>query len=97
MMPGEFPAVLKKGEGVFTPAQMAALGGRDRGGGDVNIHIDNRNGSDIQAKGEKDENGDINIEIVVDQIVGRKLLQPGAASNRAMKQGFGAQPVGIRR
>lgn len=94
LMPNEFPAVLNKGEGVFTKEQMKALGG---GKGEINIHIDNRNGSDVKARGEKDENGDINIEIVVDQIVGRKLLQPGASSNRAMKQGFGAQPVGIRR
>ena len=149
LKPSEFPAVLEKGEGVFTPKQMKALGQRSiisekdkslfsssqikalggdsifadmprfhngmmpnfsgsvskaqtdamsqRSSGDVNIRIDNRNGSDVQAKGEKDENGDINIEIVIDQVVGRKLLQPGAASNRAMKQGFGAQPVGIRR
>jgi hypothetical protein len=26
-MPDEFPAILQKGEGVFTPAQMKALGG----------------------------------------------------------------------
>ena len=27
LMPGEFPAILKKGEGVFTPGQMSAMGG----------------------------------------------------------------------
>jgi hypothetical protein len=27
LLPGEFPAILERGEGVFTPGQMAALGG----------------------------------------------------------------------
>lgn len=30
LSPGEMPAILKKGEGVFTPQQMAALGGGNR-------------------------------------------------------------------
>jgi len=31
LMPNEFPAILKKGEGVFTPEQMKALGSQGRG------------------------------------------------------------------
>ncbi len=34
LLPGEFPAILEEGEGVFTPGQMKALGGMIRGDGD---------------------------------------------------------------
>jgi hypothetical protein len=93
MMPGEYPAILQKGEGVFTPAQMKAMGG----GGNVNINVVNRSGSDVSASGRRDGQGDLDIEVVIDQVMSRKLIQPGSGSNRAMKQGFGVEPVGIRR
>jgi hypothetical protein len=38
LMPNEFPAILQKGEGVFTRGQMAAMGGS--GGTEGVIHID---------------------------------------------------------
>jgi hypothetical protein len=38
MSPDEYPAILKRGEGVFTPGQMRALGG---GGGSVRVEIHN--------------------------------------------------------
>lgn len=38
-MPEEYPAILKRGEGVFTPAQMAALGARSKESGPTNINI----------------------------------------------------------
>lgn len=42
LMPNEFPAILKRDEGVFTPAQMRALGGAVGGGGDkftINVNV----------------------------------------------------------
>jgi hypothetical protein len=41
ILPGEVPAILKRGEGVFTRPQMAALGGGMGGGGDVTVIMNN--------------------------------------------------------
>lgn len=51
LMPDEFPAVLQKGEGVFTKGQMAALGGAMKGG---NVTV-NSGGTTINIQGNADE------------------------------------------
>jgi TP901 family phage tail tape measure protein/lambda family phage tail tape measure protein len=45
LMPDEFPAVLKKNEGVFTPKQMAALGAAIKGGTEINVPVNVRGNS----------------------------------------------------
>lgn len=45
----EVPAVLRKGEGVFTPEQMAALGS-NMGGGDVQVNVINQSGQQMNAE-----------------------------------------------
>lgn len=45
----EVPAILEKGEGVFTPAQMKALGA-NMGGGDVEVNIINNSGQPLEAE-----------------------------------------------
>jgi hypothetical protein len=44
-MPDEYPTVLKKGEGVFTPGQMKALGAEKKGG-DTYVYFVNPIGFD---------------------------------------------------
>jgi hypothetical protein len=46
--PGEVPAILQRGEGVFTREQMANMA--PAGGGDLNIQIVNNTGVDADAK-----------------------------------------------
>lgn len=43
----EVPAILEKGEGVFTPEQMRALG---QGNGDVQVNIINQSGQPVQGQ-----------------------------------------------
>jgi hypothetical protein len=45
LMPDEFPAVLQRGEGVFTPGQMRAMGG-----GNVTIKVINETGVPVQGQ-----------------------------------------------
>jgi len=47
LMPGEYAAVLRKDEGVFTPEQMKALGRNEVG---VVINIENRTGARVTAR-----------------------------------------------
>ena len=47
LMPGEFAAILKDDEGVFTPQQMKALGGRSQS---VNIQMNIENNTGTPAK-----------------------------------------------
>ena len=44
MKPDEFPAVLQKGEGVFTKGQMQAMGGTPN----VNVVIHNESGTEAK-------------------------------------------------
>lgn len=46
--PNERPAILQEGEGVFTPAQMRALGGGRRGDLNVTYHINASGGTSAQ-------------------------------------------------
>jgi hypothetical protein len=47
MGPGEYPAVLKQGEGVFTPAQMAAMAPISGG---VKVTVNNYGSSKIEVE-----------------------------------------------
>jgi hypothetical protein len=51
LMPDEVPAILKKGEGVFTQAQMSAIGGAlGSSGSNVEVHIHNATGVKKQTE-----------------------------------------------
>ena len=71
------------GEGVFTPGQMAAMGG---GGGDVTVNLINKSGQDLNAKssGPKFDAGKMVLDIVLDAAVrnkgGFKTSMKGALS-----------------
>lgn len=82
----EVPIIAKRGEGVFTPAQMAALG---RGGVSVNVNIQNNAGADVSV-GEARQNADGSISL--DVIVGRAVknaMQSDLASHGPMSQSIG--------
>ena len=51
LMPDEFPAILQKGEGVFTPEQMTALGNMNRAPA-VHVNVINRTGQAVSARSE---------------------------------------------
>jgi hypothetical protein len=60
LAPDEFPAILRRGEGVFTPKQMRALGevAQSAGGGvtfnaTINVSVESRNGSGSEETAQK--------------------------------------------
>jgi len=96
MLPGEMPAILKKGEGVFTPEQMAALGG-----GEATIInnvkvINNAPNTKTSQNENKNDSGGIDLEVMIDQINTKLISQPGSGTSRALG-GMGVTPTRTRR
>ncbi len=84
LLPNEFPAILKKGEGVFTEGQMAALGS---GGPRVNVTIINNNGSDVQVgRPQPNSNGGLDIPVLIGSAAADQMAKPGSALRRATDQ-----------
>ena len=81
--------MLRKDEGVFTPGQMKAIG-QAIGGAGVTVNIIDRTGADISTQSRETQQGQ-EIDVIIDQAVAKKLGQFGSASNRALKQTYGAR------
>jgi len=83
----EVPIIARKGEGVFTPGQMAALGG----GGAVTVNITNAPaGTSAQVSQTKTSNGtriDIALKKMLDGAVGDSLSS--GAGMRVLSRQFG--------
>lgn len=62
----EVPIVAQQGEGVFTPAQMAALGARSSP--NVSLTINNATGSQARVQQNTDANGNVDLTVMMDQI-----------------------------
>lgn len=86
----EVPIIAKRGEGVFTPGQMAALGGG--GSSSVNVTVVNQTGVQADTETSKGPNGDITITLkkMVDGIVADSMSQGSGA--RVLKNQYGIKP-----
>lgn len=86
----EVPIIAKRGEGVFTPGQMKALGG-GMGGMSLNISIINNTGSQVSARQRQGSNG-MDMEVILDAIDGGMAERIGAGSgqtSRALESRYG--------
>lgn len=88
----EVPIVAKRGEGVFTPGQMAAMGGANV---EVNINVQNQNGSDVQVQKQKNNSGGVDLMVLVRDATNQNIAS--GAHDKAMRSRFGATPVGQSR
>ncbi|MBF0358857.1 MAG: hypothetical protein HQL70_09635 [Magnetococcales bacterium] len=89
---GEVPIIAKKGEGVFTPEQMAALGPAGGSGGVV-VNVINNSSSEVSTQSRQTGGGGIELDVMVDQMVSQKLSQPGSKTNSALRSKFNMKPV----
>lgn len=70
----EVPAILEKGEGVFTPAQMKALGGGMSGQKETKVNIINNSGTQVESE---ESNARFTPDGMVLDIVLKRIQQPG--------------------
>ncbi|MDG4603750.1 MAG: phage tail tape measure C-terminal domain-containing protein [Defluviicoccus sp.] len=94
LAPDEFPAILRRGEGVFTSGQMAALGA---GRGGVTVNVINNAGARVTTGERPDGRGGVTIEVLVDaveQAMAARIARPGTTLNRALTQA--ANPIRAR-
>lgn len=92
----EVPAILRRGEPVFKSMEHAR---QVVGGNNISINVQNSAGDlvAVSANQRQNENGDVDISILVDQLVANKLSTRGTASNATLRGEFGAQKVLKRR
>lgn len=90
LMPDEFPAILQKGEGVFTRGQMAAMGGG--GSGNVNVTVVNQSSQPVTATQGKDSNGDPMI-FLRDAV--RGVMADDVSKNGPISQAISAKQTGF--
>lgn len=85
----EVPIIAQRGEGVFTPGQMAALGMRGGmgGGGPVTVNVHNAPaGTNATATTQRDSNGGLNIEVMLDSANAKNIANPGSATRQVLSQ-----------
>jgi len=85
LAPGEFPAILKHGEGVFTPGQMAALGR-------VNVTVINNADTEVNVAERQGRDG-VDIGIEINRAVGRAIRTRGSEAHQAVLDVAGQGPA----
>ncbi|MCP5364115.1 MAG: phage tail length tape measure family protein [Hyphomicrobiales bacterium] len=85
LAPGEFPAILKHGEGVFTPGQMAALGR-------VNVTVVNNTDAQVDVTERQGRDG-VDIGIEINRAVGRAIRTRGSEAHHAVLDVAGQGPA----
>lgn len=103
----EYPAILQRGERVLNRdetaayhAGMAAGGNRGNSSGKepaVYVTINNTTGEPVSTQRSRDGNGNTNIEVLVGNVVAKRLANPGTEVNRAVRATTGARQSVIGR
>lgn len=92
LAPGEIPAILRRGEGVFTPEQMRSLGG-----GDVTVQVIDQRGANappVEIEHGRDANGERLVRAVVRAEVARAIRD--GALDRDLALAYGIRRAGLR-
>lgn len=103
----EYPAILQRGERVLNRdetaayhAGMSAGGNRGNSSGRepaVYVTINNTTGEPVSTQRSRDGNGNTNIEVLVGNVVAKRLASPGTEVNRAVRATTGSRQSVIGR
>ena len=94
LMSNEFAAVLKKGEGVFTPDQMSALGGQTINNFTV---INQAPNTKVTEERRENASGGTDVTATIRQIMTKEVSDPASSFHKSMKSTFGLAQAGVRR
>lgn len=64
---------------------------------DVNVNVVNKTDAHVQVQQKPNASGGIDLEVMIDNIVAKKLAQPGSATNRTLGKQFGVKQQLTRR
>lgn len=93
--PGEYPAILKKGERVLNPAETRAYQkGREP---TVNVNIVNSTGQQATTRTRSDNHGNKTIDVYVGDMAAKQMATPGTTLNRAVSAQTGTRRPAIKR
>lgn len=76
--PGEYPAILQKGESVLTPGQMRQVAGA---GGGISVEINNYSSERVSAQ----QNGAGGLKVTIGQMVATAIMDRASPANRAIQ------------
>jgi len=77
---------------VVAAAGASSSGGGSGGGSSAPVvNIYNNNGSEVTQTSKSDGNGGIQLDVMIDNAVGKKLSTFGSKSNRALRNTYGAK------
>jgi len=88
--PDEVPIIARRGEGVFTPGQMAAMG---QANVTINPVIENHTDSKVTTEVTRGQNGEVNIKTLIHQAAAEGASQPGNPLHRAVRTFGGGMPL----
>ena len=94
--PDELPAVLRRGEGVFTPRQMDnanALIAAALAAPRVEVHLHSEAAANARVEQSQSADGGTRLDVWLDETVADKVNTPGSHIGLALESRFGAQPV----
>ena len=80
----EVPIIARRGEGVFTPGQMAAMGGGAAPQITVNLIEDSSRAGEVRQN--RNSNGGFDIDVMVDSITAKNIGNPGSATRQTLGQ-----------
>lgn len=94
--PDEYPAILKAGERVLSPAETRDY---QRGGGETNVNvvIHNSTGQQATTRTTSDNYGNKTIDVYVGEMAAKQMATPGTTLNRAVSAQTGTRRPAIRR
>jgi lambda family phage tail tape measure protein len=85
LVAGERAIVARDGEGIFTPAQMKALGR-------VTVNVINNAGVDVETAERQGPSG-LDLEITINEVIARQLGRRGSSAHRAARTAAAGVPV----
>ena len=90
--PGQTYLVGENGPELLTMGNNSGYVHPNGAGGALTVNVFNNNGSSVKTQSRQGANGP-ELDVIVDNMVARKLAQSGSASNRALKQLGGSMPL----